>query len=367
MTRSTCFFRLMLVAVTLALSVTLVRAADESAISQTSVVSEEGGDRVMNQELEGLRWHPSWTSHMGCIKGCTDWLVEQGKMSEPLSRAWIWGGTGHAFVINISKDACPSGPTAWNTERIAANGANLGYRVEGVFGSTSTPDFAEKQKAAIDHVRQSIDDGIPCYSWELEIPEYYVIYGYDDAGFYYNGPTAPNGAGPKLWSEFGDVGTGALEVYSVHPAEAKSDCEIIRAALQFAIEHASDNTPWSFPNYSTGVKAFEIWADAVDAGIANRHGQGYNAEVWLECRSEAVNFLEEVKERISGGVEFDNAIEKYSAVRDLLKQVRDRYPMPRQGESMEPVSCPETAELLRQAANAEREALESLRGILASL
>lgn len=367
MVNDTHGFGFVLLIGTIALSFTNVPAVNASDATSVRGTIERRGDSTMVRELHGLRWHGSWTSHMGCIKGCTDWLVEQGKMSEPLSRGWIWGGTGYAFIINISKDACPSGPTAWNTERISANGANLGYRIESVFGSTSAPDFAEKQQMAAALVRRSVDEGVPCYSWELEIPEYYVIHGYDDTGCYYNGPTAVNGAGPKLWSEFGDVGTGALEVYSVHPAEAKSDREIIRAALEFAIEHAGDSAPWSFPNYSTGVKAFEIWADALDTGIANRHGQGYNAEVWLECRTEAAHFLKDAKERVSGGAEFDNAIAKYSAVRDLLKLVRDRYPMPRQGESRDPVRCPETAELLRQAAEAEREALDSLRGILASL
>lgn len=41
------------------------------------------------------RWVPRWVSHMGCLKGCLDYL------GIGISEAWLYGGTGHAFVINL--------------------------------------------------------------------------------------------------------------------------------------------------------------------------------------------------------------------------------------------------------------------------
>ena len=55
------------------------------------------------KELANLRWSPKWVSHLGCVKGCLDFLGT--KMSD----AWLFGGTGHAFIINISEDSCPNG------------------------------------------------------------------------------------------------------------------------------------------------------------------------------------------------------------------------------------------------------------------
>ena len=47
------------------------------------------------KKLEHLRWKPRNVSHLGCIKGCLNYLGME------VSDAWLYGATGHAFVINI--------------------------------------------------------------------------------------------------------------------------------------------------------------------------------------------------------------------------------------------------------------------------
>ena len=111
----------------------------------------------MAKRLENLKWKPMWVSHLGCIKGCLDYLKID------ISDAWLFGGTGHAFVINIHEVVCPSGPTAWRTDMLFTLGKNLGFAAEGVFGIKSEPDFAEKQKLAWEKIRGAIDEGVPCY------------------------------------------------------------------------------------------------------------------------------------------------------------------------------------------------------------
>ncbi len=63
----------------------------------------------MPKLLDNLRWQRMWTSHLGAIKGCLDY------MGLNVSLPWLFGATGHAFVLNVSDVVCPSGPTAWNT------------------------------------------------------------------------------------------------------------------------------------------------------------------------------------------------------------------------------------------------------------
>ena len=139
------------------------------------------------QILEYLKWSPSWVSHLGCVKGCLNYLGLE------MTEGWLYGGTGHAFIINMAKDACPSGPTAWKTMMLYELGENLGYVTEGVFGSKHTANLDELQEQAWEHAKKAIDHGRPCYGWELEIPEFYVIYGYDDLGYYFSG---------MIWSTF---------------------------------------------------------------------------------------------------------------------------------------------------------------------
>jgi len=52
----------------------------------------------MDKKIENLRWKPKWVSHMGCLKGCLDYLDLK------VSDAWLYGATGHAFIINVAGD-----------------------------------------------------------------------------------------------------------------------------------------------------------------------------------------------------------------------------------------------------------------------
>ena len=89
----------------------------------------------MEKRIENLRWKPLWVSHLGCIKGCLEYL------NLDVSKAWLFGATGHAFIINIHEAVCPSGPTAWNTEMLFELGRNIGYIPSGIWSFKSNSDF----------------------------------------------------------------------------------------------------------------------------------------------------------------------------------------------------------------------------------
>ena len=87
-------------------------------------------------------------------------------------------------------------------------GRNIGYAIEGVVGFKTESDFAEKQKKAWELCKKKIDEGLPCYGWELDEAEYYVINGYDDDGYCFSGPSWASGEGTKDWQELGDTDIG---------------------------------------------------------------------------------------------------------------------------------------------------------------
>jgi hypothetical protein len=49
----------------------------------------------MKKVIENLKYRPLWISHIGCIKACLDYL------DSDISLPWLFGATGHAFVLNI--------------------------------------------------------------------------------------------------------------------------------------------------------------------------------------------------------------------------------------------------------------------------
>jgi hypothetical protein len=314
--------------------------------------------------LENCRWVPRWVGHLGCIQGCLNYLGIE--ISDP----WLYGGTGHAFVINVGEGVCPSGPTAWKTVKLFELGKNLGYTFDGVFGVKHQPDFAELQKRAWEHVQQAIDQKQPCYGWEFEIPEFYVVYGYDDVGYYYSGPGCDEGKGPKPWQELGDTGIGILELYSVHPGEVADDATTVKQALTFAVEHAASPREWIFENYRAGLEGFDSWIRALQEGTASDMGTRYNAGVWRECRQNAVGFLAEAKERLPGRADalFDEAITHYTAVSKNLGQVAEVYPWKSESsdEDVLPVDDESRAavEALQAAKEAEAAGLQTLQKIV---
>lgn len=318
------------------------------------------------KKLENLKWVPRWVSHLGCIKGCLDYL------GLDVSDAWLFGATGHALVINVHEVVCSSGPTAWNTEMLFRLGQNIGYEVDGVFGMKSAADFAEKQKLAWEHAKSDIDQGLPCYGWELDIPEYYVVYGYDDAaGYFFSGPGCDEGRGPKPWQELGDTEIGVIEMYRVKPAQAADDVQTVKEALAFALEHAASPSKWIFPKYKAGLDGYDNWIRALESGNADGQGMAYNAAVWTECRGYAVLFLKEAKERLDGqaAVLFDQALDEYQVVFENLQTVAEAFPFHgmEPGHIKDPARIRTALDTLRTARDAEAGGLKALQRIVNEL
>jgi hypothetical protein len=320
----------------------------------------------MAKTLENLDYSCKWVSELGCIKGCLDHLGIKA------SDAWVYGASGHAFIINMHDEMCPSGPTAWNSEGMLELVENIGCKIEGMHSHKRAPDFADAKTKAWEFTRQAIDSGYPCFGWELAIPEYYVVYGYDDEHYLFKGPAMNPETKPRHWQELGDAETGVLYMSQVKPAEAKDDAVVIKEALSFAVEHARDPKKWTFPKYMTGLEAFDSWIKALGSEEASGFGAAYNAEVWHECRHLAVEFLKEAKERLAKpelDPLFDEATGHYEVVRKNLKEVAEVFPF----LSFDPAHIKDAsrrekaAAALKLARDAEAKGLEALEAIAKAL
>ena len=319
------------------------------------------------KKISGLSWSPAWTSLVGCIHGCLKYL------DIAPSLPWLFGGSGHGFIINMSKDgSCPSGPTAWKTTRFYDLGKNLGYRIDGIFGDKRQPGFKEKQIKAWESTKSALDQDLPVIGWELAIPEWYVVEGYDDVGYYYNGPGADMGPSPKPWRKLGKTGIGLLELYSIKPSPPAEDKVIIKEALSFAITFNQGSVKWVLPDYLAGQDAYQVWIDAVSSGKAMLMGHAYNAAVWEECRQNATAFLQEAKKRVPRIADkaFVSAIQSYTEVAKQLKAVSELYPF-FENNREEPVGknprSEKAAEHLLAAKTAEMNGSISLEEIIKGL
>lgn len=275
------------------------------------------------KKIENLKWKPHWTSHIGCLIGCKEFL------GVDVSDAAVFGATGHAFIINMHAECCLSGPTAWKTEMIFNLGKNIGLDSEMVFAEKHQPDFAGQQRKAFEFVQQNIDAGVPCYGWELKIPEYYVVNGYDDNGYYYSGPGCDHGKGFAAWEKLGNTKIGILEMYNVRAGEVKAPEAVLHEAFDAALKHAGNTENWTFPNHRSGLAGYAWWIAALEEGKAGQMRHSYNAAVWHECRTYAVQFLEEYQEKVSGNKHkslVSEALSHYRVIADQLKIVTELHP-----------------------------------------
>ncbi len=315
------------------------------------------------KSLENLKWSPLWTSHIGCLKGCLDYL----KMN--ISEAWLYGATGHAFILNIHEIVCPSGPTAWQGDILFKLSKNIGFTVEGIDGWKGEDNFNEKQRAAWDNTRKAIDDGLPCYGWEFDVPEFYVVFGYDDQGYYYSGPGADDGKGPFPWDKLGISEIGVLAMYRVSPKDGADDRTTVRNALSFAVKFAEDPGNWVYEKYKSGKMGYDLWIQALENNQAHDFGMAYNSIVWSECRYFAVKFLIEAKERLDNKLQglFDEAIDNYGRVEKSLHNVSALFPFPPHDELQNDDRRSSAVENLIEARQYELKAIKTLKRIVENI
>jgi hypothetical protein len=314
--------------------------------------------------LEGIAFPKHTAAEMACVEGSVRYL------GKDISTAWIYGGTGHAFAINMRPTVCVSSPYAWE-KTLYELAPNLGFRVTGftISKSAAGDAFPARQREAWDMVRAAIDRGQPCYADRVYwMPDYALITGYDDVGYYY--AHGDDRGGPTPWQKLGTEDIAMLDVWRVELCEGKPDGEVVRAALETVLARAATPHGWTTNrDQASGPWAFDLWADELASGHALRDSHAYNACFWAEYREMAVAFLEEAKRRLPGRCDaaFDEATTHYSMVRDKLAEVARLTPNRDDANWTDTLRSPESAELIRQAGAEERQGLVALAKIVRAL
>jgi len=180
---------------------------------------------------------------------------------------------------------------------------------------------------AWDKVRLAIDNGYPCYGYPLHtIPEIYIIDGYDQCGYCYNGVGVESGTGSRLWKELG-LPDQYFEIHIVKLREPEPIEKTIKDALNFVIEFSTTDKRVG-PEFKTGPAAYDQWINALEHGLADEFGAAFNPLVWAECRSYAAPFLSEAKDHAPSELHslFDDAVKHYRNAAEYLQKVSALFP-----------------------------------------
>ncbi len=236
-------------------------------------------------QLAGLKQAPHNTTMMGVLKAAADY--HGLGLADPM----IFGLSGHAFLINIHTQLCPSGPYCWKRENAGPLLANMGLRMTDLgFFDAGAKD--EARAAVESKLREALDKGIPCSLINLDNQ---IITGYDSTGFFTAQPWAPkNITYPPdrltfgSWKEFGkECQVNFYTIDKVPPAERQ---RAVLASLDYAVDMWKNPGKHSSDAYGAGPNAYDNWIKAVPEFGAS-HGNWWNATVWSECRRMAAGYF----------------------------------------------------------------------------
>jgi len=302
------------------------------------------------KRLENLRQPPFNTCLVGVVKGALDYY------GSSVSAAAVFGGSGHAFMMNVHEQLCPSGPYCWKYAEFYPLVCNLGLEMMEI-GFCHDGSTLEERAAVEQKVREHLDQGHPCAVGNMDNQ---LICGYDDNRLLMVQPwgtccdTTPSGLTYGTWQEFGKEIHASF--WTLGKAPVADETKVIRDSLSYAIGLHRNPREHSPEKYATGSEAYDNWVKAVETGHGASHGSWWNAKVWSECRAMAGAWFEELAQR-HGNVA-SQARELGSAYKEIAARLEKAG-----NKEMDPA---EKVRIVREAMSLEQEAVGRVAEFLAA-
>lgn len=312
---------------------------------------------------------------------------------QKLSLPMMMGLTGQAFRITIChNDVHIAGPTMYPFRDILPRGLqNIGWscRIVETQNKRDVPGenanlidsalltTAAKEKRllqdelpeAMDLIHRSIDRGIPVLSWDLFIPEFGVIYGYDDEQRILTAMECMQD--DKLPYEH--LGRGTLEDLFILALEERTEKELrsmLRDALAMILDHYHGKEA-PIDRGERGLRAYGVWVDAFRGGNIEPNGNAYNIAVLQDARRFAAEFLEEISAEWQGDDPSDERIralgteaaQLYRQMAEQLQELAVLFPFPSGGDPKSIVNRERAVSVLQSVKALEEQVVSLLEQI----
>ena len=291
-----------------------------------------------------------------------------------LDPVWLMGSSAFAFRIWIAENLCPSAMSVFDWSAILPEAAaQYGYENSHIcrFWGESEVE-AERQKQAHQAILESIDSGRPAIAWDVAVPEWGLVIGYDEAQESYQ---ILSHKGEKASLPFAKLGRNGIDILSVLTLGVKGERaheEVVRSSLKTAVRHAHQQEWMERPQYQDGLSAFDLWALIMErgamlaeAGKIEKIGAeiprfaAYYAEHHCAARCYARDYLSQIAD---GSDLLEEAAGHYSEVAAALAPVWRFFSAE---EPWTAASLLEQSRLIKQAGEAEAKAISLLERYLA--
>lgn len=304
-------------------------------------------------------------------------------MGCPLDRKIITGASGFAFRMWAeAKTQCPSAMSIFDFSLLKTAVELCGYSCthisrlwhEGTLPNGCWQDAsaltqkwhaehpeAEIQEVAHKAIHEAIDIGTAPVVWDIGIPEWGLIAGYDDEAQKYETIDCRGLRGTMPYEQLGKREIPILSVTIPGGPDGLTLRELAPRTMHMAINHANGEEWEERPAYENGLAAYPIWASLIKGIDQTGFSSQYYAGTYAHLRDCAAAYLAELA-RNDGRVK--PAADAYARVAAHLKEARDAradaaFPTPALLDRME--------QSILAAYEEEKMAVDLLEGLVALL
>ncbi len=190
--------------------------------------------------------------------------------------------SGFAFRMWVAADLCPSATSIWAFNQQKPWVENGGLLCDYADRMWEQDDIDEERRiAAIDMIKRSIDNGIAAISWDIGVPEWGLIIGYDDKSQKLSTLSVTGEEGEMDFEQLGKREIPILNVLTITGSINKSQEAIISDTLKLAKSHLKGE------EWCENAKGLEAYA------VLEKHFEGdfnpdisWNMEYYLGTYSE---------------------------------------------------------------------------------
>jgi len=272
----------------------------------------------------------------------------------------VMGLTSHAFRISIHKDVTVADSSLFDWGIIFTQGLlNLGFHSHFLGGPNCVNVPPQLHVEGIRLIKSSLDNGLPAIVWNLFIPEFGLIFGYDDDNqlFFAKDTRA------KSTMSYSDLGRGKKEYYifALEGDPFKQNKETsLHGVLTMVVEHAFSQQ-YMYPIIQNGLSAYDAWINAFEKKSIDTLGNAYNTSIIYDSRKFAVRFLERLTPQWNGPTVLEKQImnlsmeatNHYRVVEHAFKWLSKMFPFPSGGNPIESRQAKRAIRFLNWAKNAE--------------
>ncbi|MGI6081977.1 MAG: hypothetical protein ACOYEP_03795 [Limnochordia bacterium] len=325
--------------------------------------------RMPKVRLDSVIWHhdaaaedsiPTGYLHSYTKAVLTAIQAQEGQV-DPV---WLAGASGIAFRIWIHHELCPSATSVFDWSLLSEGVKNAGWNCD--YYSRLWHEVGvtrERQEAAHDAIVKALQAGRVPVCWDIDVPEWGGIIGYDDEVEEYS---AISVLGKPAQLKYAQLGRRDIPIMSVTIIKGPSNADRRQAAvnsLRTAVKHAEQGEWLDRPAYQDGLAAYETWAAALEklAQGGEQRMLSYYSGTYLAARYYARRYMGLVAGILGDDKQLQSASHAYT---EVVGHLTDIWRILSKDGPRSSGELREAAGLLRKAKAAEKAAIERIKAYL---